>query len=474
MNAPAPVPPRPRLPFGHLVRIAVAVTIVLTLAASVARGGSTATAPANTASPSVGGTAQQGQTLSATPGTWTGDAPIVFTYQWQRCDAQGGTCGSIAGASSSTHTAVAGDVGGTLRVVVTATNGVGTSSAASAPTAVVATPGNVPSLTKQPDPHGTFQVGQTITVDTGTWSGTTPITYSYQWQRCSAAGGNCADVSGATSQTFLLSAADLGGKLRAVVTAKNSAGSTSASSNLTPTVAAPGVPTNTVPPTVATGGGLTAGTVATATAGTWLGDQPISFTYSWSTCDATGKNCRTIAGETKVTHLVADSEAGATLVVTVRASNARGAATASSAPTTPIKASGLPAGAIRLADGKVSIPAGSVTAPQRLVISSVTFSPTHIRTRTTFTTRFRVTDSRGYVVRDALVYIVGLPYSYVRSTSETPTGSDGYAVINVTPTSHLPLTRGAAIVFFVRARKAGDPILAGVSSRRLVQVTVTR
>jgi hypothetical protein len=256
------------------------------------------------------------------------------------------------------------------------------------------------------------------------------------------------------------------------VKATNSVGSTSVSSNLTPVIASPGTPTNTVAPAVANAAGLTAGSVATGTAGTWIGDQPLTYTYSWSTCDAAGKNCKVIAGETKTTHVVLDSEVGSTLVFGVRASNARGASTATSAATAPIKASGLPAGAMRLPDGKISIPAASVTAPQRLVISGVSFSPSVIRSRNTFTSRFRITDTRGYVVRDALVYTVGLPYSYVRKAPETPTGTDGYAVINITPTASMPLKRGGAIVFFVRVRKAGDPILTGVSSRRLVQVTV--
>jgi hypothetical protein len=463
---------RTRLPFVHILRVGSALAIVLALAAGVARGSTAAAPPANTSSPTVTGTAQQGQTLTATTGTWTGDTPITYTFQWQRCDVQGATCGAIAGAASQTYAVGAGDVGGTLRVAVTATNATNTSSAVSGPTALVAPPGSAPTATKQPDPHGTFQVGQTINVDTGTWSGSTPITFSFQWQRCSASGGSCASISGATGQTFVLTVADVGVKLRAVVTAKNSVGSTSASSNLTPTIVAPGTPTNTIAPSIGNANGLTAGSVATGAPGSWIGDQPITYSYDWSKCDAAGKNCKTIAGETKTTHVILDSEVGSTLVFGVRASNARGSSTAASAATAPIKASGLPAGAVRLADGKISIPASSVTVPQRLVISAVSFSPSVIRSRNTFTSRFRITDTRGYVVRDALVYTVGLPYSYVRSAPETPTGTDGYAVINITPTASMPLKKGGAIVFFVRARRTGDPLLAGVSSRRLVQVTV--
>jgi hypothetical protein len=87
--------------------------------------------PVNTALPSVSGTAQVGQTLTASPGTWSGSPAPSFAYQWQR-----GTS-NISGATSATYTPVVGDVGSTLRVVVTATNSSGSAAAASASTAAV-------------------------------------------------------------------------------------------------------------------------------------------------------------------------------------------------------------------------------------------------------------------------------------------------------------------------------------------------
>jgi hypothetical protein len=90
--------------------------------------------PVNTAVPTISGTAAAGSTLTATTGTWTGDPTITFAYQWQR-----GTT-NISGGTSSTYTAQFGDVGNTLRCVVTATNGVGSASANSANTSSVAAP----------------------------------------------------------------------------------------------------------------------------------------------------------------------------------------------------------------------------------------------------------------------------------------------------------------------------------------------
>ena len=61
--------------------------------------GARATAPRNVVAPSISGTAREGRVLTANPGTWTGTAPIGFTYQWQRCDANGNNCATIAGAT---------------------------------------------------------------------------------------------------------------------------------------------------------------------------------------------------------------------------------------------------------------------------------------------------------------------------------------------------------------------------------------
>ena len=72
--------------------------------------------------PAGGGAAHDGETLSADPGNWNGTGTLTYTYQWQRCDANGDNCQNIAGATGSHYTPTADDVGETVRVVVTATN----------------------------------------------------------------------------------------------------------------------------------------------------------------------------------------------------------------------------------------------------------------------------------------------------------------------------------------------------------------
>jgi hypothetical protein len=95
-----------------------------------------ALAPTSITAPAVSGTAQQGQTLTASNGTW-GGSPTGYAYQWQRCDASGANCADIAGATGSTYAVGSGDVGSTLRVSVTATNKFGSVAAPSAVTAAV-------------------------------------------------------------------------------------------------------------------------------------------------------------------------------------------------------------------------------------------------------------------------------------------------------------------------------------------------
>ena len=97
--------------------------------------------PVNTALPVVSGPAQVGQSLSATPGSWS-NAPSSFGYQWRRCNTSGAACADIGSATGVSYLLVAADQGSTIRVRVVASNGAGPSAPAdSAQTAAVVAAG---------------------------------------------------------------------------------------------------------------------------------------------------------------------------------------------------------------------------------------------------------------------------------------------------------------------------------------------
>ncbi len=96
-----------------------------------------------------------------------------------------------------------------------------------------------PSNTSPPTISGQPHVGQTLTGNRGTWTGTQPISYADQWLRCDAGGAGCVDIPGATATMYLVTAADLGSTLRFQVTATNSQGSSMATSAATAVVTDP-------------------------------------------------------------------------------------------------------------------------------------------------------------------------------------------------------------------------------------------
>lgn len=185
--------------------------------------------------PQVSGGTVEGDTLTSTSGTWTGNP--TFGYQWERCTTEPAflrvhvesTCAPITGATSSSYQLTAADVGTWLFVDVTATYPAsGSLSAVGSPvkgpvTAVTSTPPNTaPGPVSGPTVTGTPLPGDTLTCNPGTWTGTP--TFSYQW----VLGTN--PITGATAKTYTVTILDEGQTITCDVSASNAAGTSSGES----------------------------------------------------------------------------------------------------------------------------------------------------------------------------------------------------------------------------------------------------
>jgi len=454
---------------GHTLRVEVTATN----SAGSATADSVVTAPiptvsppANTALPTISGPATLNATLTAAKGTWTGSGTITYAYQWNRCDGGGASCAAIAGATTTTHAVVSADIGHTLRVVVTATNAGGSAQQSSSATAVVT---SSPASTVAPAVSGSAVPGQTLSASTGTWVGVTPISYTYAWQRCDSNGNNCSAISGAAASTYVLTSSDVGHTVRATVTAKNSAGSASATSPATGVVSMT-APANTAAPALT--GTATQGQTLTVSNGTWSGTSPLTYAYVWTRCDANENNCVLIAGATASTYVLTSTDAGHKVHATVTATNGAGSAHADSNAVGPV-ASTLPAGAVKLPNGEISIPATSLPATDHLRIAAVKMTPARgSRGSSPVTITFTVRDDLKYVVSGALVYALVLPPSWATKTREAPTVQNGTVAISIKPSSKAP--RSGALYVLVRVRVPGRTALSTSTGYRLVSVRLSR
>ena len=227
-------------------------------------------------------------------------------------------------------------------------------------------------------------------------------------------------------------------------------------------------PRNTAPPTISDTTPRV-GQTLTATTGTWTGTPPITFTYQWLRCNTGGQQCAAIPGATEQTYTVVAADEGRTLRVRVTARNASGSATADSAATSRVAAAAAPP-----PSGNV-VPVTAVVPPDRLIVDLVQFTPNPVTSATApIRIRVRVTDTRGRRVSGALVFVRSTPL-VTTAPPETPTGADGSVTLTTTPRPDFRILfrPGYNLQFFVRARKPGESLLAGVSTRRLVQVRLS-
>ena len=196
-----------------------------------------------TGAPTISGTAQVGETLTAnTSGIADADglSSVQYEYQWLANDSD------ISGATNATYTLVAEDEGKAIKVQVSFTDDADNeeSLASAATDAVAAEPQTNSPATGAPTIDGTVQVGETLTADTSgiaDTDGLSNVQYEHQWLV------DDADISGATNATYTPVAADEGKAIRVQVSFTDDAGNgETLTSAATGAVAAtvPGVPQN--------------------------------------------------------------------------------------------------------------------------------------------------------------------------------------------------------------------------------------
>jgi hypothetical protein len=284
--------------------------------------------------PVVSGVARVGETLTSSTGTWTGQGSFTYEYQWQRCDSAGAGCSDIEGATSSSYTVVEADTAKTLRAIVAASGSWGTGRAPSEVTATVVAPLLPPINLSVPSIEGVDVEGQALSAEPGTWEGTSPLTYHFQWRRCNGEAAECESVTGATAASYRLAPADVGKTILVTVTASNSAGEASASSSASASIASTEEPVLVTGPSIS--GSAQEGGTLTGDVGEWAGPEPITYEFQWESCDRSGEDCTPIEGATEGTYSPTEADLGTTIRLTATATNAHGSVAATSAITATV------------------------------------------------------------------------------------------------------------------------------------------
>jgi hypothetical protein len=116
----------------------------------------------------------------------------------------------------------------------------------------------------------------------------------------------------------------------------------------------------------------------------------------------------------------------------------------------------------------------AIAPPARLVVDGVQAEPSPVSAATqSLTLRFHVTSTCGGSVQGALVYATATPYYQFAIPAEQATGADGWVELRLDRLPGFPVNaRQTRLTVFVRARKPGESLLAGISTRRLVSVPV--
>jgi hypothetical protein len=229
-------------------------TYTATITSSTTIGTPTITATDSSVTPAVSGNATLTQgigpaaavTVSLTPTAILANGTAQSTATAHVSDAGGhAITGDHVGFATSDPgekiSAVTDDQNGSYTATITSSTAVGTATITATDSSVTPAPSgraaltqtqvagqtppppapSAPANTQAPSISGTPTVGRTLAAAPGTWSGTAPIGYAYQWQRCAAA---CTAIARATTSTYKVTSTDRRARLRVLVTASNAAG----------------------------------------------------------------------------------------------------------------------------------------------------------------------------------------------------------------------------------------------------------
>ncbi|HEY4095284.1 MAG TPA: hypothetical protein VGM33_07240, partial [Baekduia sp.] len=283
--------------------------------------------PVNVTPPDAGTTPTHGTVLHGAGGTWTGASSTAV--RWQSCTTTStSSCTDIAGATTLDYTPTAGDVGHYLRVVETATNGNGSTPAASSvigPVAAVPPANDTAPVAGTAATRGTALHGQA-----GTW--TDENSTAVRWQSCTSSTdpSSCTDIPGATTLDYTPTADDVGTYLRIVETATNGDGDTEQASAVTDAVA--GLPpVDDTPPSISTSGAAQEGHAVTGDRGSWTDAVSYAAQYQRCTSSTDPSTCTDIPGATALDYTPTADDAGRYLRLIVTATNPWGSTAADSA-----------------------------------------------------------------------------------------------------------------------------------------------
>jgi hypothetical protein len=216
--------------------------------------------------------------------------------------------------------------------------------------------------------------------------------------------------------------------------------------------------------------------------GSWR-NNPTRHDYSWLRCSTKGKNCAQIGGATSTSYRLVAADVGHRMRFRVVMSNADGQTEAQSDATAIVRKAGSPppppppppapsGNGCPPGPGPVNVQ--NVVPPARLVLDGQQSNPGVVTFGTgTITLRYHVSDSCGQSVGGALVYTTAVPFNQFTIPHEQATGSDGWATVQLHRLRGFPVSSHQQLIaLFARARKSGEPILGGISTRRLFSVRV--